>query len=581
MDFHRFLRAIRKSWWVIVLVTLAAGALAAFYGLSQAKVYASNLTFYVGSPAIDDTSANATNQFAQDRAVSYARLIGTDRLAALALTRVQADPSLPAAERRAVSVKEVAHSMSGSAELNTVLIDVSVTDTVQPRAVAIARAVGAAFPELVDRLDNRTSKASTVKLSVVSGPSDSHVPIAPHKTVLVEGGLAIGLLLGLAIAVLRELLDVSIRSSEALAAVSGLPVLGSIAFDRSARSQPLLRTGGRRGTRAEAIRQIRTSLYFMDAAQRARTVVMTSSVQQEGKSTITANLALSVAESGRRTILVDADLRRPRVETLFSVEGGAGLTNVLVGELALADAIQPYNDHLSILTAGISPPNPAELLGSEKMHAVLADLAGEFDLVLIDSPPVLPVTDAALLAAGCDGVIVVFRHGKTRQWQLRNTLRALDTVGARVLGCVLNMRPVARQDRSAYSGYYSESEQRSLRDRLRHPFGRRTPKAGSAPAAPAGDANAGVVASPTGRADAQGLTTRSRPDPKPTSERQAKPDRGSVKARPGGGASGDAGSENAESDASSTQGWAEVDEALVPHSVQRGRSDRPVRTRRS
>ncbi|WP_375499416.1 polysaccharide biosynthesis tyrosine autokinase [uncultured Jatrophihabitans sp.] len=447
MEFTRFVRAIRKSWWIIALLMIAFGGGALAYSNGQAPVYASHLKFYVGSPSIDDSSANSTNQFAEDRATSYAGLVSSDRLA----ERIAGQPGLPS------SAGAISAAISASAQLNTVFIDVTVQDTSRRRAFAIASAVGRSFPGLVDELDNTQTgtTGATVKLTVVSGPSSSGVPVAPRTHLNVALGIALGLLLGLVIAAAREVLDNSVRSPEDLAALTGGPVLGVIGHERSISAHPLIIGEMSASPRAEAVRRIRTNLRFMAAASPTRVVVITSSVEGEGKSTISVNLALSIAESGRSVLLIEGDLRRPGVSRLMNIEGSIGLTNVLVGQTAIDDVLQPWGSTgLTVLPSGTLPPNPAELLGSPRMRELLTTLSARFDVVLIDSPPLLPVTDPALLAAGADGAIVVFRHGRTRRSQLVNALEQLESVDARVIGTVLNMRPTSRSDRRGYGHYY-------------------------------------------------------------------------------------------------------------------------------
>ncbi|MCW2594351.1 MAG: capsular exopolysaccharide family [Jatrophihabitans sp.] len=448
MDFHRYMRAIRKSWWIIVLLMVVIGGLAYGYSKRQTPIYSSKLTFYVGSPALADSSANATNQFAQDRATSYAKLLSSDRLAQM----ITDAPGVGATTR------QVAGEISATAQLNTVLIDVQIHDASPARALAIGRAVGLSFPQLVDELDNTPSRTApaTVKLSVVSGPTTPKAPISPRTRLNVLIGVALGLILGLALAALRELFDFSVRSAEALAQLSGIPVLGTIAFDRTVKTQPLIIDNLAYSPRAESMRQIRTNLQFMEAAAASQVLVITSSVEAEGKSITAANLALSLAETGKQVVLIEADMRRPRLSELMDVERSVGLSNVLARQVDLDDVLQKWgSEGLTILPSGTIPPNPAELLGGARMRELLTELRSRFDIALIDTPPVLPVTDSTVLAASADGTIVVFRAGKTRRWQLQAALESLTAVQATVLGCVLNMKPVSRRDASGYAGYYA------------------------------------------------------------------------------------------------------------------------------
>ena len=209
--------------------------------------------------------------------------------------------------------------------------------------------------------------------------------------------------------------------------------------------------------RAESFRQLRTNLQFIDATRSADVLLVTSSVPDEGKSLTAANLAISFVEFGDRVLLIEADLRRPSLWSYFGVEREVGLTNVLVGQMELSEAIQAWgNDGLHILPSGALPPNPAELLGSRAMVDVIAELRPAFDKIIIDTPPLLPVTDAALCSAAADGVVLVIRSGKTHRSQVTSAVSALNQVNARMLGSILNMRRISRSEKRRYAAaaYY-------------------------------------------------------------------------------------------------------------------------------
>jgi len=194
---------------------------------------------------------------------------------------------------------------------------------------------------------------------------------------------------------------------------------------------------------------------------------LTSSVAGEGKSTTACNLALTLASAGTRVILVEGDLRRPRVADYMGLEGAVGLTDVLIGRAALDDVLQPWGSSpLSVLTSGALPPNPSEMLSSAQMGELIASLRTRADMVLIDSPPLLPVTDAAVLTRECDGALLVVRQGRTTREQLTRSLEALRSVGARLLGTVLNMAATGGAHGYGYGYYAGYYASRSDRPRL-------------------------------------------------------------------------------------------------------------------
>ena len=263
----------------------------------------------------------------------------------------------------------------------------------------------------------------------------------------------LGLLLGLGLAVMRELLDTSVKSAEDVAELTETPVLGGILFDPIAPKRPLLSDLESHSPRVEAFRILRTNLQFVDIDRDKKVVVVTSSLPGEGKTSTASNVALALHSAGERTLLVDGDMRRPQLATLFGLEPAVGLTTVLLGRMDLADAIQTHAaTGLDVLTSGNLPPNPAELLQSHAMGQLLKEVREDYDVVVIDAPPLLPVTDAALIAAQVDGAMVVVRQGKTSRDQLSHAMDRLEAVGARPLGIAMNMVPAGRRNRS-YGGY--------------------------------------------------------------------------------------------------------------------------------
>jgi capsular exopolysaccharide synthesis family protein len=200
---------------------------------------------------------------------------------------------------------------------------------------------------------------------------------------------------------------------------------------------------------------VRTNLQFVDVDHPIKLIVVTSSIAAEGKSTTATNLAVVFAETGSRVLLIEADLRRPRVSDYLGLERAVGLTNVLAGQVSIDEVLQRWGtDGLTVLPCGSIPPNPSELLGSQNMVDLLTGLRQRFDTIIIDTPPLLPVTDAAVASVLADGVVVVVRYGRTNRAQLAAAVRSLESVDARVLGCVLNMQPAKQAEgRGRYDGY--------------------------------------------------------------------------------------------------------------------------------
>jgi capsular exopolysaccharide synthesis family protein len=334
-----------------------------------------------------------------------------------------------------------------------VLLRAAVTDGDRVRAMTLAQALSTQFAVLVQTLETPSGgSVPSVRVEVVAGPKLAGAPVAPTPVRNLALALVLGLLVGVGIAALREAMDTTVKDAASLAEQVEAPVLSTVPFDARARKAPLILPDTTRSTRAEAVRQLRTNLQFADVDRPVKTIVVTSAGPNEGKSTTACNLAIVFAEAGKRVAIIDADLRRPRLADYFGLEGAVGLTNVLAGQVSLDVALQQWgDDQVWVLPSGSIPPNPSELLGSRHMAALLHGLEERFDAIIIDTPPLLPVTDAAVLASTVDGTVLVSRCGRTTISQARQAAGSLRAVGARVLGCVLNMKPARGADN--YTSY--------------------------------------------------------------------------------------------------------------------------------
>jgi polysaccharide biosynthesis transport protein len=289
--------------------------------------------------------------------------------------------------------------------------------------------------------------------------AEAEVPDKASSPKIVQNlgiGLILGLLLGLGVAVLRHLLDTKVRSEDDVRSLTDSPILGVVAYDTDVSAHPMILRDQPLAAASEAIRRLRTNLQCIDVANRPKSIVISSSIPGEGKSTIALNLAVSLADTGTRVILVDADLRRPSVAEYVGIEGGVGLTTVLIGRADVKDVVQSLGaTGLDLLPAGQIPPNPSELLGSMAMADLLEQLSVSYDMVLLDSPPLLPVTDAVVLSNLAGGALVVVGADRIHRPQLQQSLESLETAGAHLFGIVMNK--IARREAAAYSyGYGSE-----------------------------------------------------------------------------------------------------------------------------
>ncbi|ABK04573.1 lipopolysaccharide biosynthesis [Arthrobacter sp. FB24] len=447
MDLHDSLRILRRNWILIVAATLAGLLMSGGASVLTKPTYRADTQLFVAiqsSGSVQELQQG--NTFSQARVQSYVKTVASP----IVLQPVIDTLGLPS------TAEELAGRVKASTDLNTVLINISVEDNSPVQAAATAQAVADSLIRVVDTLEKpKTGGTSPVSLSITKPAKAPSVPSAPDTRLNLMVGLLLGLAAGVGAALLRTSLDNRIRGEADLRRVTELPLLGGISFDQDATRKPLLTQTAAQSPRSESFRQLRTNLQFANVSGRASTVVVTSSLPGEGKSTTATNLAISLAQAGQKVCLIDADLRRPMINEYLGLDRSAGLTTALVGLADVSDLLQPWgDDSLYVLASGQIPPNPSELLGSDEMKQLITRLEDAFDTVVIDAPPLLPVTDAAVLSQHVGGVVVVVGSQKLRQNDLEKSLGALNMVGANVLGIVLNRLPVKGPDSYAYT-YYS------------------------------------------------------------------------------------------------------------------------------
>ncbi len=297
------------------------------------------------------------------------------------------------------------------------------------------------------------------------------VPIRPRASLAVSVGLLLGLLFGLVLAWVREQLDRSLKTPDEVEDYLGVPFLGLLpVHEETGRNNDKKRSRRVPLTKppelvvherplssvAEAARTIRTNLLFMNPDHPYQAMLVSSAAPSEGKTTIACSLAIALAQSGQRVCIIDCDLRRPRLHRIFDRKGDAGVTNVVVGDATVEEVAQPTEiDNLWSIPAGPIPPNPADLLHSERFRKFLRDVRSRFDRVIIDSPPLVAVTDGAIISKLVDGCVFVVRAGKTDKHVAQQGVRALRDVSAQVAGVVLNAVNFGKHEYSRYYQYYA------------------------------------------------------------------------------------------------------------------------------
>jgi len=461
MELEDYLRVLRRHWiGVVVAVALGAGA-AWGWSLTQTPVYAASSSGFVTSGASGDAGqANLDDILSKSRAASYVVLAKDRQTATLVIDALDLDTD-PSALVGQISVSQ---------PLDTVIIQITAQSTSPEGARALADAwVDALAQRVADVEHAKGSQQGTMRIEVSESAELPGSPISPNVQRNVLLGAVLGLLLGCGYAVTRSVLDRRVRGVEDVERDFGVPVVATVPDIGSAGGGIVSESGpGSSGQAYEAYRRLRTNLSFMDVDNPPRAIVITSPREGDGKSTTAANLATAVAMSGQPVTLVDADLRRPMLARMLGLDDSVGLTDVLAARLSPEDVLQdhPQIPGLRIMTTGSKPPNPSELLGSQAMRTVIDQLA-ETGLVIMDAPPLLPVTDAAVLAHSADGALLTLSAGRTVDHEVQTALSHLERANARVLGVVLNR--VSRRDGGASSyGYdYVESAPSGLRSAFR------------------------------------------------------------------------------------------------------------------
>lgn len=454
LSLRDYLRILRKRVWLVALVTLMALGAAIGVTALVTPSFRAEAKLFVGQRQVATTEVQQGVQITQlsfQLLKTYAEVIRTRPIAERAVEGEGLD----------LSPLDVIERLRADPILDTQLIRLSFDDPDPVRAQRVVNSVAAVFAEEVQRIEHRPEGAgeAAVQVEVVEPALRPDEPVRPRPIRNLSLALALGLMLGLGVALLAEYLDVTIKDREDIERVTALPALaevpamagGEASLNRDPQSQA-----------SEAYRKLRTALQFLSVDHPLQVVMVTSPFAAEGKTTTAVNVASAFAQAGLRSLLVEGDLRRPSFQAVFGQQGGLqrGLTTVLIGRSTLDAAISPTSiPNLSVLPAGALPPNPSELLASDHMVDLLADLRRRHEIIVIDAPPLLPVADASALAPRVDGVILVARAGKTKRDRLLEAVELTQKVGGRLLGTVLNgTKGGGDQYGYYYYGYRSKSE---------------------------------------------------------------------------------------------------------------------------
>lgn len=452
MTLHDYVAALRKNWIIILVLAVVGAGIGYTVSLTQPDQYRSQASVIV-VPARGDSVSELVqgSNYVQNLVQTYTELT----TAPLVLLPVITELGLDA------TPSSLAASLTVEAPLDTTIIRIAASDPDPALARDIANTVAAELAEAVRGVSPEGADGGpAVRIAPIGEAGLPTTPYAPNPRQNALLGLLAGLVAGVVFALLRRLFATRLSSPADVRDVTETPVLGEVLGTGGHRTLPSMVRTDPNGAVTESLRGLVAGLRFANVDGTSKVFLLTSAASGEGKSSISVAMSLILAETGQSVCLIDADLRRASVSTLTQLEGAVGLTSILVGETNLAGALQRWGaDGVQVLTSGVLPPNPGQLLTSAQMRHVVETARAEFDYVIIDTPPVLAVSDPLWLAPLVDGVIVVARSQVTRRDALLRSLRALEAAHTRIFGVVLN-----DAKRSGKTPYY-EAETRGTRRR--------------------------------------------------------------------------------------------------------------------
>lgn len=452
MELIKYGRIVRRWIVLISFAPILAGAAGGITSFLLPPVYEAQVSLLVrpSQPLSSDQTVQALTS--DQISHTYARLMTEPPLLEQVITDLHLNTTTDALDKQITVVPEV----------NTTILDVKVQNHDPALARDIANTLIADFLQEIKQIEATENATPTVQshdnLVIVAPATKPTRPVFPNVPLNVVVALLAGLLLGLGIAFLLDYMDQSIKTDEDLAE-AGLLSIGHIPYvqtGRGRRAELLTLSASAETPAAEAYRSLRTNVLFTGVDRQIRTIVLTSALPGEGKSRTAANLSIVLAQAGYKTLLVDCDFRRPSQHRLFGRVTNHGLANLILKDKAEDDVIHPIAEvpGLWLLPSGPTPPNPSELLGSGRMQELMSQFRQSFQYIIIDTPPVNLVTDATVVAARSDLVLVVTEQAGTSVQAVKHAQLALERVAAHVAGGILNkVKAQPGEYGSKYGGY--------------------------------------------------------------------------------------------------------------------------------
>ncbi|HZQ10884.1 MAG TPA: polysaccharide biosynthesis tyrosine autokinase [Anaerolineae bacterium] len=509
MELKQYLAILRKWWWLLILVAAVAGVGSYYATLQQPKLYQATAKIMVGESVSSPNLNSGDIATASVLAGTYIQLVKTsavlqgikdelnlntsidelrnavsaDTVQRTQFIEVRANDSNPERAARIANAAANQLILQGPASSEGELasqrkfvqdqiedlqskiqnandqisnLEASIKTTTSVREISDKQAEIdrlrtdiAQWQQNYTQFINYLSPRTPNTLAILEPATPPTAPFAPNVVLNVSLATVVGLVLATAVAFLIEYFDDTLKNKEDVSRYLHASTLGEIGALRN-KNDKLVTASEPRSANAEAYRMLRTNISFASVDKPIKTILVTSASPSEGKSVTASNLAVSMAQAGYRTILLDCDLRRPAQQRVFNLSNDAGLTNCLLAHAQIMSYVRPTRvENLRVLPTGPLPPNPSELLSSLSMGKLFDTLRADADVVIVDSPPVLAVADPIILSRLCDGVLLVIDSGKTRREPGEQAVEAIQKAGARLLGIVLNRV----SDRGRYTSY--------------------------------------------------------------------------------------------------------------------------------
>lgn len=445
MELSDYVRVVRKFSISITAVTLVGLAIGALMSLVATPTYTASTSLF-----LTVQNGNSASDLAQGSTYTERQV---KSFAEVAQAPIVMQPVIDQLGLDATPAKLAART-TVSIPTNTSVLEIAVVDTDPARATATAAALAERLVATVAEVAPKDAEGqASVEATIIRPATPPTGWTTPNVSRDLALGLLVGLMLGVGQALLRTVLDTRVHTADDLARVTDAPLVATIAFDEEGTEHALPVVSAPSSVRAEEYRRLRTNLQFLAVGPQGRSLAISSSLPSEGKTTTTINAALALAAAGKRVLLVDADLRRPRVHKALSLERNVGLTTVLIGNATVDDVIQAFpQGNIDVITSGVIPPNPSELLGSEAMRVFLANVNSRYDYVLLDTAPLIAVSDTAVLSSLVGGLVLVASSGGVHASQLAGALADVEAAKGTVVGVVLNK--LRAETAGRYGSYY-------------------------------------------------------------------------------------------------------------------------------